>query len=264
MNKKIYEPTPLHRKILKNFNNICSNQHLKKDSPTWTTLDQNRRMHAKYEVDTPVPFDLIIGDTGQFLNAFKHFESPVITADEENIIITQDNIDSVDELVIPQYRADWVKPTLADKLLVNISEPVIEFDMTVDDMEWLLKMAKEMKIDGFTIFSSRGNLVYLMEDQRNASYGSKVYRRTNIKTNQLFIYHAMKVNHFDMLFKSDYRVSIRHHLENIELGIMIFTNKHIPLTYSVIMNSTADLRKIEGKAVNLSEVPKLLERYIDQ
>ena len=253
MNTQEYQLTPLHRKILKNFCRINYNLLIKKNSDTWSTVSSSRHIYAEYKPDNILPFTLALHSVGEFLGLIKNFHTPCISSDEKYIYIRQDNIDSKDEVVMGQ-REEHLMVTPTKKVIMP--EPDIEFDMSADDLEWLIKQSREMTgAPDFVITASKGNLIYICEDKRNKS-SNRIIRRTNIKTNKSFVYF-LKTDTIDQVFKSDYRVSMS------DERIVQFVNKHIPLTYYFGLEPdlvTTDLMTNHGKK-KVKE--KDIERYID-
>lgn len=221
--------------LLKNFANINSNLIVKAGNNI-RTIAVTKETFVKATLPEEFPVDFQIHDLHEFLAVHSNFESPELEFFEDYLTFSQGNYDTkfrYGDLDI--FRPDPSKTDIY-KLNVNMPDPEVEFILTQNDLQSLLKACNTMKLKHI-VFESEGDGVV------SAKATDKDTPLSNVHSAKLDCEHYSK---FEFIYA----------VENFKL---IPGEYHVSLSSAKI--SRFELRGVDGYNVEYYVAPHMNSTY---
>ena len=183
--------------ILKNFSTINPGILFKPGS-TLNTMSPNKTVLAKASIKEQIPNQFAIYDLSKFLGVLSLFEQPELQVEEKQMVIAGGQ---------QKVRYTFASPEAiaypSDKE-VNMPETEIQFKLTADDLNKVLKALGVMQLPEIAVVGEGGEMSIQAMDSKNPSANSYrvILRDTDLNFKMVFKAENLKV------IAGDYDVSI--------------------------------------------------------
>jgi hypothetical protein len=217
-------------KILKNYKNI-NLSYISKSGNIIRTLSDAKNIYAVANVDEEFP-DFAIYDLKKFLGIVDLFEEPDFTFHDKYLTV------STGRQKTKYFFSDPTVLTvkLPDKE-INISDVLVEFMLTVDDISIINSVADKLSLPDLTVQIINDVVVAVVCDKSTSASNNHII---TLDSANLFP---------DVI--GDIDISLNFKIENLKLlsgdywvelskkKISKFTNQHLDLTYYIAMEATS-------------------------
>jgi len=206
--------------ILKNFGSINSGIFLKKGKII-KTVSSHKNILAQATIPDEIPADFGIYDLNEFLSVVSlHKDDLNLEFDSRNLIIS--GLKGRSKI---KYRSCDVTMLVVppDKSLV-LSNPEIQFDLSIEDFRWVLDAANVLSSPQITVESDGTKITLNTLDVSNDSAHTESLE-LNVEGAGSKYKMVFKTENFSKLFSGPYEVKIS------SKGISHFKNKKTPVEY---------------------------------
>lgn len=207
--------------ILKNFGNI--NQGiLFKAGNVLKTVNPHKTILAQVEIEETIPTDFGVYDLNNFLSVISlHKDTPSFEFDDKHVILVGNNNRS-------KIKYRFCEPTMIvlppDKA-INMPTTEVEFELTVDDFNWILRAASVLSSPHIAV-ESDGSKVYIvttnMQDDSAHTDSLEICDGNGSSFKLIF-----KTENLTKILAGSYAVQISSQ------GVALFQNKNKNLKYWV-------------------------------
>ena len=214
--------------ILKNFANI--NQSLLfKIGNKLRVLSDSKDIMVDVKIDENIPVEFGIYDMNKFLSVLSlHKDSPDIDFESSSVLIKSDN----DRRIIKYRFCDKSMILVPPEKDINMDDAEIEFNVSEQDLEWILKTASVLGCPNIS-FSAHDGILSLnaldVKDNSVSNNSLKIAEDCENTFNVIF-----KAEKIQKLFAGDYVVSIS------SKGISKFQHKDIALKYFIAVEDGSE------------------------
>ena len=183
--------------ILKNFSTINPSLMFKPGS-TINTMSPNKTVLAKASIKEQIPSSFAIYDLSKFLGVLSLFDQPELQVEEKQMVIAggqqkvRYTFASPDAIVIPSDKE------------VNMPETEIQFKLTADDLNKVMKAMGVMQLPEIAINGDSGEMSIQAIDSKNPSADSYRVVLGETQANFRMIFKAESIK----IMQGDYDVSI--------------------------------------------------------
>jgi hypothetical protein len=207
--------------ILKNFGNISEGIHFKKGN-ILRTMSSQKNILAEATIEENIPETFGVYDLNNFLSVVSlHKDNPTFEFDSNHVMIVSNNGRSK-----IHYRfCDPSMVVSAPEKTLEMPNPEINFELTSEDFNWILRAAAVLGSPQICI-ESDGDTVYIkaVNLQNDSSHTDALELRSGSGS----VYNMVfKTESLTKLLPGNYDVSIT------TKGISLFNNKNIKLRYYV-------------------------------
>jgi len=188
--------------VLKNFASINPSL-LVKEGQTLSTVDASKRILAEAKVSEEFPREFAIYDLSKFLGILSLFKEPVLDFKDTHLVIASSGDGGVRSVKYFYTNPEFIT-NKADKK-VKMPELALEFDLSADDFQSILKAASVLQAPDMSIVSENGELGIRVCDKKNPTANSW-YFSLNTETSVNFCFW-FTVETLKMM-SGDYKVSV--------------------------------------------------------
>lgn len=153
--------------ILKNFSTINSNLMFREGKKI-STISVAKSLVGFATIQETIPQDFGIYDIPEFLGVLSLFEEPEITFHDKFLTITQGR-SSV------KYFGASEEVLVYPKKFPSLDDPEIEFDLTADDINAILKSASTLKTQDVRFVGNGETISVLVGDKKNQTANNFVH-----------------------------------------------------------------------------------------
>jgi hypothetical protein len=205
--------------IFKNFSTININLLLKEGN-TISTMNETKTIIAETTLTESFPKNFGIYDINEFLGVLSLFSDPELTFTDDTVVISQGKNKI-------KYREAEESALKTPSKLVTFPDAEINFSLTADDIESIVRSAGILKVSDVSFIGKDGSLTALVVDKKNPLTNKFEIELGKTETS---FQANMKVDNFKMI-PNDYQVSIA------KMKICRFSNSSGNLKYYVAVEA---------------------------